>query len=123
MVLLEPARWVLRLVLPCISQADPHLEPSLPAGGARVELSLWSSRQRRVTDHLAEGSDTKNEPVLSPRGLGAIYLPRDLPSSAGRRLAFRVSSTELRSATSTHCRAEGCELLGASLPAGDPAVE
>lgn len=38
-MLLEPACWVLRLVLPCISQADPHLEPSLPAGGARVELS------------------------------------------------------------------------------------
>lgn len=82
---LEPARSVLRLVLPCISPAGPHLGPRLPCqlGGARVELSLRSSRQRRVTDHLAEGGDTKNEPELSPRGLGAIYLPWDLPSSAG----------------------------------------
>lgn len=83
--LLELASYVLYLILPWISQADSHLETwlSRQLGGAQVKLSLWSRCQRKVTDHLAESSDTKKEPTFPPWRLSTIYLPWDLPSSSG----------------------------------------
>lgn len=77
-------RW-LCLVLPWISQTDSRLETWLycQLGGAQEKLSLWNRCQHKVTDHLAESSDTKKEPTFPPWGLSTIYLPWDLPSSSG----------------------------------------
>lgn len=72
---------------PAVNLPDSRLETwlSCQLGGAQEKLSLWNRCQHKVTDHLAESSDTKKEPNIPPPplGLSTIYLPWDLPSSSG----------------------------------------
>lgn len=95
-VVILSVRAVTRCSWSCHESPKQILEMwlSCQLGGAQVKLSLWSRCQCKVTDHLAESSDTKKEPTFPPGGSVLFIFPGTYPAPLAPSLAFQVSSAE-----------------------------
>lgn len=99
---LEPARLVLRLVLPCISPADPHLGPRLPCQLGGRESSSPSGAAASVESQITwqRAAIQRTSQSFLPGDSVPFIFPGTCPALLARRLAFQVSSAEPRSASS-----------------------